>query len=66
MKKIPVAKAAEIMGVSKEFVRIGLQRGTLDFGVAVKMSSRWTYYINPQQFENYIKDSNKSKGKNHE
>lgn len=66
MKKIPVAKAAEIMGVSKEFVRIGLQRGVLDFGVAVKLSSRYTYYINPQRFENYIRDLNKSKGKNYE
>lgn len=66
MKKIPVAKAAEIMGVSKEFVRIGLQRGVLDFGVAVKLSSRYTYYINPQRFENYIRDLNKCKGKNYE
>lgn len=64
MKKIPVAKAAEIMGVSKEFVRIGLQRGILDFGVAVKMSSRWTYYINPQRFENYMRNLNECKGKN--
>ncbi len=63
MKKIPVAKAAEIMGVSKEFVRIGLQRGILDFGVAVKMSSRWTYYINPQRFEDYISNLNECKGK---
>ena len=57
MKKISVAEAAEIMGVSQQFVRIGLQRGLLPFGVALKMSNRYTYYINPKQFSNYMRDS---------
>lgn len=57
MKKITVAKAAMIMGVSQQFIRIGLQRGKLEFGVAVKMTGdRYTYYINPEKFNNYIKD----------
>lgn len=56
MKKITVAKAAMIMGVSQQFIRIGLQKGKLEFGVAVKMSNRYTYYINPEKFNNYIKD----------
>lgn len=57
MKKITVAEAAAIMGVSKQFVRIGLQRGTLKFGCAVKMSNRYTYHISPKLFNDYIKDS---------
>lgn len=55
MKKISVAQAAKEMGVSQQFVRIGLQRGTLPFGVAVQMSTRWTYYINPNDFNRYMK-----------
>ncbi len=55
MKKITVAEAATAMCVSQQFVRIGLQRGILPFGCAVKMSNRFTYYINPEKFNNYIK-----------
>lgn len=35
-------------------MRIGLQRGLLPFGTAVKMSSKWTYYISPQKFYEYV------------
>ena len=46
MKRITVASAAGQMGVSAQFVRIGLQRGTLPIGYAVKMSkNRYTYCI---------------------
>ena len=47
MKKITPAQAAGIMGCSAQFVRIGLQRGLLDIGDAVKMSTKWTYNISP-------------------
>jgi len=53
-KNISVKKAAEMMGKSQQFIRIGLQRGLLPFGTAVKMSSIWTYYISPKQFYEYI------------
>ena len=56
MKKISVAEAAQEMGVSKQFIRIGLQKGILEFGYAVKMSDRYTYHISPTKFYNYIKD----------
>ena len=36
MKKITVAEAATAMGVSQQFVRIGLQREILPFGCAVR------------------------------
>jgi len=53
-KHLSVIAAAEIMGKSQQFVRIGLQRGLLPFGTAVKMSSIWTYYISPKQFCEYV------------
>lgn len=53
-KNLPVEVAAKIMGKSKQFVRVGLQRGLFPFGSAVKLSSRWTYYISPQKFYEYV------------
>lgn len=54
MKRITVKDAARLMGVSEMFVRIGLQRGRLPIGTAMKMNgNRYTYYINPKQFEEY-------------
>ena len=47
MLKITPEDAAGIMGCSAQFVRIGLQRGLLDIGDAVKMSTKWTYNISP-------------------
>jgi hypothetical protein len=57
-KNISVKEAANKMGKSEQFVRVGLQRGILPFGVAVKLSSVYTYYINPKQFKEYIGERN--------
>ena len=48
--RLSVAKAAELMDVSQQFIRIGLQRGILPFGYTVQISSKWTYYISPSKF----------------
>lgn len=53
-KNISIKKAASLLGKSEQFVRIGLQRNILPFGVAVQMSSRWTYSIIPAKFYQYI------------
>lgn len=53
MANISVKEAAEILGKSEQFVRIGLQRGLLPIGTAVKMSSIWTYHISPKLLEDY-------------
>lgn len=46
-----VTEAAELMGVSPQFIRMGLQKGVLPFGYAVKVSSnRYTYFISRQKF----------------
>ncbi|WHH60405.1 hypothetical protein [Petroclostridium sp. X23] len=53
-QNIPIKEAAEIMGKSQQFVRLGLQRGELPFGKAIKMSSLWTYHISPKLFYEYL------------
>lgn len=53
-KSLSIKEAAKMMGKSDQFVRIGLQRGILPFGSAVKLSSKWTYYISPTKFYEYV------------
>lgn len=48
-----VADAAKVMGVSQQFIRIGMQRGLLPIGAAVKLRSRWAYYISPELLERF-------------
>ena len=50
---LSVGQAARLMNKSEQFVRVGLQRGILPFGYAVKMSTHYTYYISPQKFTEY-------------
>jgi hypothetical protein len=49
--RLSVAEAAYLLNTSEQFIRIGLQQGTLKFGMAVKMSGQWTYVITKQKFE---------------
>ena len=49
-----VAEASELMGVSRQFIRVGLQKGILPFGYAVQVSAdRYTYFISRQKFLEY-------------
>ena len=54
MQRITVSQAAQILNVSEQFIRIGLQTGKLPIGSAVKMSSRWTYHISEHLLDQYI------------
>jgi DNA-binding Xre family transcriptional regulator len=55
LKNITIDEAAERLGKSKQFVRVGLQTGRLPIGTAVKISgNKWTYSIPPRRLENYI------------
>ena len=50
-ENITIAEAARLMGVSQQFVRVGLQKGILPFGYAVQVSAdRYTYFISKQKF----------------
>ena len=51
---ISIKEAAKLLGKSEMFVRIGLQRGILPIGVAVKTSTKYTYHISPKLLEEYI------------
>ena len=49
-----IAEASRLMGVSRQFVRVGLQKGILPFGYAVQVSAeRFTYFISRQKFAEY-------------
>lgn len=49
-----IAEASTLMGVSRQFVRVGLQKGILPFGYAVQVSAdRFTYFISRQKFLEY-------------
>ena len=46
---IPIKKAADLMGISEQFLRILIQNNKLSFASAVKMDNsnkRFNYYIN--------------------
>ena len=46
-----IEEASSLMGVSRQFVRVGLQQGIFPFGYAVKISARrFTYFISRQKF----------------
>lgn len=49
--KLTPAEAAELMGVSAQFVRVGLQQGLFTWGYAIKISAkRYTYFISKPKF----------------
>ena len=54
MERIKVADAAKLLGVSEQYIRIGLQRKILPIGSCVMMSSRWTYHISPDRLYAYL------------
>lgn len=51
-----IEEAAKRMRKSKQFVRVALQQGLFDWGVATKVSGeKFSYYINEAAFEDYMK-----------
>ena len=52
---VSVSEAASLMGVSQQFVRVGLQRGILPFGCAIQISNKkYTYFISRTKLMEYI------------
>ena len=49
-----VRETALRLGKSEQFVRIGLQRGLLPIGAAVKTSSKWNYYISERLLNKFM------------
>ena len=54
---LSIKEVAKLLGKSEMFVRIGIQRGLLPFGVAVKMPerSRYSYHISPEAVYEYLR-----------
>ena len=50
---LAVKDVARVLGVTPQFLRLGLQQGRFPFGAAVKFK-RWAYYINSAQLHDYI------------
>lgn len=48
--RMSISETAKLMNVSEQFVRIGLQKGIFPWGYALKMSSKWTYFISSVKF----------------
>lgn len=55
MGKITTAEAAAILNASPQFVRVAMQRGVLNIGIALQMpnSTQWTYNISPKLLAEY-------------
>lgn len=48
-------EAARIMGVSQQFVRVGLQQGILPFGCAIQITKKkYTYFISRAKLAEYV------------
>ena len=58
-----VSDAAKKLGLSTQTLRLALQQGKFDFGVAIKTSdNRYTYYINPMRLHRYLEGRYDEKG----
>lgn len=53
-REMTVKEAAKLLNKSELFVRIALQRNIFPFGTALKMSSKYTYYISRNKLFEYI------------
>ncbi len=58
MQKISVPEAAKMMKKDPAYIREGLKQKVLPFGCAVKVKNRYSYYISPPKFYEFIGKSN--------
>lgn len=57
VNRVTVIEAAQRMGVSPSYVRMGIRCGRLPFGTAVKTGEKkWTYHIVRAAFERYLEE----------
>ena len=54
MAKITINEVALALGKSPQSIRLGLQRGELPFGSAIKTSDRYTYIIYEKKYKEYV------------
>ena len=54
---VPIKKAADLMGISEQFLRVLIQKEKLPFASAVKMeegNKRFNYFINAKGLADYV------------
>lgn len=57
MKKITPAMMAEALGVPTQAIRVGLQKGALNFGIAMQQGTqKYTYIIFPEKAREVLGD----------
>lgn len=57
MAKISPAMMAEALGVPTQAIRVGLQKGSLNFGVAMQQTGKqYTYIIFPEKAREIVGD----------
>lgn len=56
-ENVSVTAAAMMLGINAQTLRVCLQKGIYDFGVATKKSGRFVYDINAAKLYEYIKAS---------
>lgn len=49
-----INEVATLLGISPQTLRLGLQRGELPFGSAIKTSSKYTYIIYEKKLKEYL------------
>ncbi len=55
LKNVSIEMAAKLLGKSRQFVRVALQRGVAPFGFAVKLSGeKYSYHISLKKLNEYI------------
>lgn len=54
VEKVTVKQAAKELGTSEQFIRICMQRGLIDLGIATKLTgSKYTYLILRKKLDAY-------------
>ena len=63
-RNMTIKEVARLLGKSEMFVRIGIQRGILPFGVAIKLPGRekYSYHIPPNAVYQYINNEKPVQG----
>lgn len=50
--RLTIKEAAKAMGISQQFLRVGIQKGIFSFGTAMQLTgNKYVYYINKNHFE---------------
>lgn len=57
MKRMTVKEAAELLNVNPQYIRVGLQQKKFKWGYAKKGTSKWHYYIDQENLEKEIKET---------